>query len=285
VAYQQLVAPLLDARSTTLICPGDQAPPWGRARVVLLVHDVRRLVEADAPWVERTFYRVVVPRGLRRASSILTVSEFSRREIERVVGIPAEKIRVMAHAVRPRAATSTMPEQGPLLVVGAVRHYKGLDTVLAALGRLPEARRPQVVVAGSIDDGVGIRLEIARLGLEGWVRLEGWVEDERLEKLYAGAIAAVCPSRYEGYGLAVAESIARGLPTIASDIPSHREIAGEAALFFPPGDDEALAECMLQVSTPELRRPLAASALRRANAIDAGQPPSGALVRELVEAS
>lgn len=282
IAYQQVLAPLLDARSTTLICPGDQAPAWGRARVVLVIYDVRRLVDEEAPRLERLFYRRIVPRGARRASTILTASEFSRREIVRLVGVPPDKIRVIAHSVRVRASAPTLRERGPLLVVGAVRTYKGLDTVIAALERLQETHRPTVIVAGSIDDPPGLRRQVARRGLERWVRLEGWVENERLEALYAEAIAAICPSRYEGYGLAVAESIARGLPTVASDIPSHREIAGDAALFFPAGDDVALSDCMLRVLTPDVRRQLAESAFRRALEIDASRPPAGALVSDLV---
>jgi O-antigen biosynthesis alpha-1,2-mannosyltransferase len=284
IAYQQVLAPLLDARSTTLICPGDQAPAWGRARVVLLVHDVRRLTVPDAPSLERAFYRLVVPRGVRRAASVLTESEFSRREIERVVGVSADRIRVLGHTVAMSIADAAPREQGPLLVVGAVRSYKGVDTVLAALTRLNEEQRPLIVVAGSTDGEPDLLRRVERLGLGRWVRVEGWVEDERLEALYGQAVGVVCPSRYEGYGLAVAESIAHGLPTIASDIPPHREIADDAALYFPPGDDQALARCLDRVADPDTRRRLADLAVRRAQVIADGQASWRAILRDAVDA-
>ena len=100
-----------------------------------------------------------------------------------------------------------------------------------------------------------------------WIRFEGWVDEGRLERLYDEATGTICPSRYEGYGLAVAQSIARGLPTVASDIPSHREIADGAALFFPPGDAAALAQCLERLHDASGRQRLAEGALERAHAL------------------
>jgi glycosyltransferase involved in cell wall biosynthesis len=94
--------------------------------------------------------------------------------------------------------------------------------------------------------------------------LTGWVSDERLDDLYGQCVATVSPSTYEGYGLPVAESLVRGLPTIASDIPPHREIAGHAALYFAPGDSAALAELLTKVATsPTLRAEMAQKAAER----------------------
>jgi glycosyltransferase involved in cell wall biosynthesis len=283
ICYQQALAPLLDARSSTLLCPGDQAPAWGRARVLLVVHDVRRLALPDAPFFERVFYRWIIPRGVRRAAAIVTVSEFSRREIERHVGIPADRIRVVGHTIRSRPSIAANPAGGPLLLVGAVRPYKGVDTVVAAVEQLDEAARPEIVVAGSISDDEVVRRS-CETELGRWLRFEGWVDDERLETLYRTAVGTICPSQYEGYGLAVAESIARGLPTIASDIPSHREIAGGAAMYFPPGDERALATCLRRVANPSIRSDLAVLAVRRAREIDHGRPAWGELIEDIMGA-
>ncbi len=75
------------------------------------------------------------------------------------------------------------------------------------------------------------------------VEFAGWVSEERLDELYRTARNRERVG-YEGYGLPVAESLSYGLPTIASDIPAHREVAGDAALYFPPGDPAALAEAL-----------------------------------------
>jgi glycosyltransferase involved in cell wall biosynthesis len=283
ICYQQGLAPFLDARSSTLLCPGDQAPAWGRARVLLVVHDVRRLAISDAPFFERLFYRWIVPRGVRRAAAVVTVSEFSRQEIQRLVGVPTDRIHVVGHTMRSRPQVAGNPADGPLLLVGAVRPYKGVDTVVAAVEQLDEAARLEIVVAGSISDDEVVR-KSRQTELGRWLRFEGWVDDEQLETLYRTAVGTICPSQYEGYGLAVAESIARGLPTIASDIPSHREIAGAAAMYFPPGDERALATCLRRVTDPSVRRDLAVLARRRAREIDHDPPAWGELIEDVLQA-
>ena len=93
-----------------------------------------------------------------------------------------------------------------------------------------------------------------RLGIDLSVNLPGWVPDEMLDRLFKSPLATICPSTYEGYGLTVAESLARSLPTVVSDIPAHREVAGEAALYFPPGDAAALADCLRRVARDEALR-------------------------------
>ena len=232
--YQQVVAPMLDRRSTLLVCPGDQAPLWGRARVLLVVYDVRRLTKAnDAQRLETLFYRLVVPRGARRASGLITASEFSRRELERAIDGQLPQIRVVGHQTQTRSVSHEAAGTGTLLVVGAMRPYKGIETVIDALALVDGAVRPTLTLVGSTE---GRREEIERYALVRGVRrsltIRGWIDEDTLEHLYGGALATVNPSTYEGYGLPVAESLAHGVPTIASDIPPHREIADGAALFF-----------------------------------------------------
>jgi glycosyltransferase involved in cell wall biosynthesis len=267
ILYQQLVAPVRDGSSTLLVCLGDQAPLWGRARVLLVVNDVRRLVRPRTSGrLEGIYYRLLVPRALRRAETVATISEFSRSELECAFD---RSVRVVAHHTRPQAAAPSI-DGVHLLVVGALRPYKGLETLLDALASLE--RPPPVVIAGPPE---GRSEELRALARErGLDRVEivGWVDDARLAELRERALATVNPSTYEGYGLAVGESLAHGLATIASDIPPHREIAGDAALYFRPGDAESLAETIRKVLEPEQRRVLAERALARAQTLAALEP-------------
>jgi glycosyltransferase involved in cell wall biosynthesis len=228
IARQQLAAPRRDDASTLLVCLGDQAPLWGRARVLLVVNDVRRLSHPQtAPRAERAYYRWLVPRAARHAAAVVTISEFSRGEIKRVLGVDA---RAVADHPPPRVDQPAGRPDGHVLVVGALRPYKGIHTVVEGVARMGE--RPRVIVVG---EG-----ELRAPGVE----LTGWVDEARLDELYRTAAATVSASYYEGYGLPVAESLSYGLPTIASDIPAHREVAGDAALYFPPGDADALAAAL-----------------------------------------
>jgi glycosyltransferase involved in cell wall biosynthesis len=274
VLYQQLIAPFRDGPATVLVCVGDQAPIWGRAPLVFVINDVRRLTHpetARSRW-ERFYYRAVTERGARRASSILTISEFSRGEIQRVLA-PSKSVGLIGihpGATGPQPNLETVDPR--MLVVGAIRRYKGLETVVDALSILKRSGHvpiPEIQLVGAMEEGSGpeeeLRAQAARAGVSEHLAFLGWKDDRELESLYLGAAGTINPSNYEGYGLSVAESLARGLPTIASDIPSHREIAADCALLVRPGDAEALAAAIGRVMTDsDLRERLGARGYERA---------------------
>jgi glycosyltransferase involved in cell wall biosynthesis len=278
ILYQQLMAPLRDAASTVLVCPGDQAPVWGRAQLVFVVHDVRRLThpETSGGRVEAAYYKATMTFGARRARRIVTISAFSLAEIERTLA-PTCPIAVVSAHPAPRAPRTAPPDgELTLLTVGALRGYKGIETLIEALSMLgADAPRPRVICVGAEEGGGGYRETLAararELGVERSFELTGWLPDERLRDLYASCAGTVNPSTYEGYGLPVAESLADGLPTIASDIPPHREIAADAALYFQPGDAAALAGALDRLRRdPELREGLARRAAARAHELAGG---------------
>ncbi len=278
ILYQQLVAPVRDDARTVLVCVGDQAPVWGRARVLLCVNDARRFASPETSgMVERAFYRALVPAAARRAAALVTISEFSREELRRALG-PSTALEVVPPHVPPEPRFGGDPD-GHLLVVGAARPYKRVETVVAALALLPEALRRRVVVAGPANRlGRELRDLAESHGVDGYVELAGWVDEPTLRRLYETAAATVSPSSYEGFGLPVAESLAYGLPTIASDIPAHREVAGDGAAYFPAGDAAALAERLgAALGDPAERKRLVAAARRRAREL-----PAGGCWRELV---
>jgi glycosyltransferase involved in cell wall biosynthesis len=253
ILYQQLVAPIFDRRSTLLVCPGDSAPVWGRARLLLVINDTRRLThpETSGSRLENLYYRLIYRRGARRARSILTISEFSRQEIERVLA-PKAPIAVVACHPKPQS-TPRAPGAPPatFLAVGVLRPYKGLESVVEALAEAGGNGALEVVCVGGSeghDTRDGLVRYAEELGVGDRFHLTGWIDDEGLERLYATCAGTVNPSTYEGYGLPVAESMARGLPTIASDIPPHREVAGEAALYFEPGDASELARTLVRLA-------------------------------------
>jgi glycosyltransferase involved in cell wall biosynthesis len=272
VAYQQLVAPFIDGPTTLLVCPGDQAPVWGRSQILFVLHDVRRVTvpQSAGNRLEEVYYRLVIRRGVRRASVILTISEFSRREISRLYR-PSAPIAVVKSPIELPVSRGAVNGAGPLLIVGALRPYKGLETLIGALSRLAAdgAEVPRLICVGTDETGSGYAARLRALaserGVAPYFELRGWVSDDELEALRATCIGAISPSDYEGFGLPLAESLASGLPTIASSIPPHREVAGDAALFFEPGDDRSLAAALTQLlADPGLRDQLSEAGIRRA---------------------
>ncbi len=222
-AWEQLVLPLRTRRAPVLLCPANLAPVAARNTVVV-IHDAAALRHPDwysglyAAWQRR-----VLPLIARRALRVITVSEFSRRELQDLLGIDADVVPGGVDArFRPAPQRAARPY---VLCVASHTARKNL----AAL--VPLARAGiDVVVAG------GHRPQFAaERGLEG-LRILGHVDDAVLPGLYAGAEAFVLPSRYEGFGLPVLEAMASGTPVVAADAAALPETCGGAARLAPPDD-------------------------------------------------
>jgi len=294
VVYQQLIAPFFDRSSTLLVCPGDQAPVWGRAQILFVLHDVRRVTipASTGNRLEALYYRLVIRRGVRRAAAILTISEFSRGEIVRLYR-PVAPIAVVTSPLEARGRDrkgGDAAQTPTLLAVGALRPYKGLETLIIALAKLAAngSEVPRVICVGTDETSTGYAERLERLattrGVDSHFELRGWVSDSELQALRGDCIGAVSPSDYEGYGLPLAESLASGLPTIASAIPPHREIAGGAALYFEPGDAASLAAAIEElVSDPQLRERLSEAGLDRAASIGRDSPSWAEAIRDAAE--
>lgn len=197
-------------------------PPLHRGKAVLTVHDLS--FERDPSLMgplDRRVFRTLVPRSVRRAERVLTVSERTRRDLVELYGTPEAKVVVAANGVDPRFAPGGSPGRY-LLYVGAIQARKD---PLAALAAADAAGLPLVVV------GPAREPELARALRAGGAELRGWVDGDELAQLYREAAALVFPSRYEGFGLPVLEALASGTPVVATDDAAVREVAGDAALY------------------------------------------------------
>jgi glycosyltransferase involved in cell wall biosynthesis len=218
------------ARGTDLIhCTTFRGPARASVPVVLTVHDLAIL---RAPQVFRAWHRLYGRMGLRRvlraADAVVAVSEFTRRELEELAGVPRERIRVVANGVDPVFTTDGPAATGEyVLAVGTLEPRKNLARVVGA-ARIAE-------------------VELRVVGAPGWggVEVEGWVgevPDAELAALYRGARCLVYPSLYEGFGIPVLEAMACGTPVVTSVGTAMEEIAGDAAVLVDPLDPEAIAE-------------------------------------------
>ena len=182
---------------------------------------------------DRSVFRRVVPRAVRGATRVLTVSERTKRDLVEIYGVPPARIVVTPNGVDPVFSPGE-GERDYVLVVGAIQARKNQRVAVdAAIGLgLP------VVVVGPEKDR-SLADELRRRG----ARLEGYVEPERLAELYRGAACLVQPSRFEGFGLPVLEAMASGTPVVALREPALEEVAGDAAVFV---EEERLADGIRQ---------------------------------------
>ena len=259
-------------------------PALRRVKTVFTFHDaIYALFPKYHLPMNRVYLGLMMPRFLRRANAIITISECSRRDAVRLYGIAADRFHVIYEGVDPRFRPVEQPETLQearrryglpgeyLLAVGTIEPRKNLsmllDTFLAVKTRSGRQDLRLVIVGkkGWLFQDFFRRL--AELGLDDGqqVIFPGYVADEDLPALYAGAACFVFPSLYEGFGLPVLEAMASGAPVVCSNASSLPEVAGDAALMVNPEDAGAFARAVERVlADPDLRRDLRARGLLRA---------------------
>jgi glycosyltransferase involved in cell wall biosynthesis len=209
------------------------ALPLGwHGRSVVTVHDLSfEANDTSMSTLDRLTFRTVVPRAVRRADHVLTVSERTKADLVSRYGIAAAKVTVTPNGVDPGFAPGGAHD-GYLLFVGAIQARKD---PLAALAAARAVELPLVVAGPEKDAGLAARLRA------GGAELRGYVEKSQLAELYRGAAALVLPSRFEGFGLPVLEAMASGTPVVAADEPALREVGGDAVVYAENGDFGAAA--------------------------------------------
>ncbi len=253
----------------------------GRTGLVATVHDLAYLrhPETVAP-ATRDLLARRMGRVFFDAAAILTPSEAVRREIVAAGLAPAARVRAIHHGPGGLAGRAGIPVHPPkwaperyALFVGTLEPRKGLATLLAAWRRLRRAAAsagvslsvPDLVLAGGpgwMDEALGRSIDAGVA--EGWLHRPGYVSGSELAGLYENARLLALPSRYEGFGLPLLEAMAAGTPVVASDLPVFREVAGDAALYAPPGQpDRWAAEIARLLAEPALTARLTERARER----------------------
>ena len=258
------------------------APPLGACSHVVSVHDISyEFYPAYFSPRDRLMLRALVPFSLRRAARVITISEYSRREIITRYQLPPERVSVTylaaAEDYRPVRERSTLAAlraryglaEHYVLALGNLQPRKNLARLVDAyveLRRAGQLAGVQLVLAGKAQWRESeLFTAVRQSGLEGDILFPGYVADADLPALYSGALAFVYPSLYEGFGLPPLEAMACGTPVICSNAASLPEVVGAAALTVDPSCVEELAAALVAVADqPALRAELREKGLRRA---------------------
>lgn len=272
----QVVIPALVARVKPQIfhSPSMVAPrflPRGVKRILTL-HDTIPLscpegFRLDQRLAWKLYYAVSIGPVAHASDRILTVSEWSKGDISRQLGIARERISVIYNwleehfgpvsdaAVAALRETYSLPERF-VLALGSHYRYKNPEGLLRAFAAIAP-RHPDVKLLLKIGRPKRLDGLVRQLGLQDHVQYQGYVPDEVLPALYRAASCFAFPSYYEGFGLPPLEAMLCGTPVIASQASSIPEVTGTAALAFDPADVTALAHQLDRVlSDPELAESL-----------------------------
>ena len=257
------------ARLDLLHFPAYPASPAYRNRFVLTIHDATmwRYPELVSRGT-RHYYRPLFPQAIRRAQRILTVSEFSQRELCSIFGLAMDRVVPVLEGLDPAfLEPASRPRETPkgfILTVGTIEPRKNLARLVEAMDLLP-ARHADVplLIAGRRGWSGPDNLPKGRAP----VRWLGAIDDERLRELYRTATAFAFPSLYEGFGLPLIEAMGQGAPCVASRAGSLPEVGANCCLYADPQSSSEWAEKLTRLLDDRaLRLELAARGLARSRA-------------------
>jgi len=217
-------------------------------------------------------------KNASEARRIIVNTSFIREEVREILKVPDERIDVIPLAASDFCGEVLHPsvrsedikkftEKDYVLFVGTVEPRKNLKTLIKAFKEVRAKHDVALIIAGGFgwlyDDIISYP---EKLGLGKDVIFTKYVDERTILSLYQFASVFVYPSVYEGFGMPPLEAMACGAPVVVSDIPPHREVSGDAALYFTSEDHGALSDAIVRLlSSESLRTEMRQRGLRKAN--------------------
>ncbi|MDQ3490662.1 MAG: glycosyltransferase family 4 protein [Acidobacteriota bacterium] len=255
-------------------------PIFNRTKIIVTLHDVIADHHPELIFPNsrlKMFWKLKQNLAIRQAHLILTVSEYSKREIIEYFKLPESKVRVISEAARsvfdvlPPDDTTTetlsrfdlKPDEKFLLYVGGISPHKNLNTLVDAFDKITansDFSNVKLILVGDYRDDPffsaypSLKKQIAEFDLTDKVVFTGFIEDIDLAHLYNAATLVVLPSLEEGFGLPAVEAMACGTPVAASNRGSLPEVLGAAGRFFEPMNVENMADVIKQILNDDAQR-------------------------------
>jgi glycosyltransferase involved in cell wall biosynthesis len=256
VTAEQVLLPALARRlrAGVLHSLASLAPVRSPVPTAITLHDVTFIVRRTFGRVTTVGMGTIISRAARNADALLAVTAAARDEISRVLGLDPKAFLVVPHGAGRLPGVEPVGEQELrtchrlddvrlVLCVAAKRPHKNQELLLRALPELPDDAVVALVGHAEPYDRK-LRGLAAELGLSERVRFLEHMSDAELEGLWRLASCAAFPTLGEGFGLPVIEAMARGVAVACSDLPVLREVGGDVAKYFPPGDATAAANAI-----------------------------------------
>ncbi|MCJ7547015.1 MAG: glycosyltransferase family 4 protein [Deltaproteobacteria bacterium] len=271
--WEQIVLPhyLKKVNNPLLVNLGNTAPLCYKKQIIT-IFDLSFLINPE--WFSKKFYyyyQFLIPKIAKNSLKIITISEFSKKEIIRLLHIPEQKIKVIYCGVdtkfRQKISVNELLKNRPknyILSVLSLEPRKNIHNLILAFKKigLPDI---QLILVGSRSNVFANNKLKDIIHSKKNIFFTGYLSDDELIRLYSEAKLFVYPSYYEGFGLPPLEAMACGCPVVVSNAASLPEVCGDAAQYIDPYNVESIAEGINKVLTDEpLRQSLIEKGLERA---------------------
>lgn len=243
--------------------PAFAAPIGWHGPLVLTVHDLAFLkVPQQSSLYARLYWQYMLRESVQRAQQIIAISEQTRQELLSYWSVDPQRIQVIHNALRPSLyQEAVLPDDLAhmhqrfgnryLLHMGRIMPRKNVKVLIAAFEQLAARFADlHLVLAGGTGYASSAELQQIEASLyRERIHLAGWVEEEQVRTLYAGAEMLVFPSMHEGFGLPMLEAMACGIPVVASVEAANAEIVGDAVMRANCSTAETLGTAIAEVLT------------------------------------
>ena len=233
-------------------------PLWGkkRQRRLTIIHDVWFMSDTyEGGLLNKWIFKLLIFIQIRRSSLVITVSNFSRRDISRYFSINESDITVVNNCIG--QAVSLLPSQSDsfFLMIGSDRINKNIERAIRGYCAMRE-QNPEIDIslklAGKYSDEFVRKIECCSGDYFSSIEVLGFVSDKRLEQLYRSCRGVVFLSLYEGFGIPAIEALLRGKPLLISSGTACAEICGDLAIRVNGEDIESIAIGLLELSTGQV---------------------------------
>lgn len=258
-------ARLIPAETNLYFAPHYNVPLLYSGRMLITVHDMMHLAMPQFVhgYHKHLYAKLMFAAVRRKAKSILTVSEFTRNEMVRLLGDFEQPITPIHLGVGEEwFSIPQLPSPHPrpfLLYVGNIKPHKNLKLLVKSFISISERIPHDLVLVGKKEGFITGDQDVSILAqsMPERIHFTGRLSDDLLQQYFRHAEALVFASLYEGFGLPPLEAMASVCPVVVSNAGSLPEVCGDAALYFNPHDENDLAEKLLRViNDDELRRSL-----------------------------
>ena len=237
--FLAITSPILFSRKNGIVTTMHDMAVWDYPRAFSLM--------------KRIYFKFHARVSLKGATKIITVSEFSKNRISKILKIDNDKIFVVPSAISETIKTSTdinvqhkynLPQKY-ILSLSTIEPRKNLKLLVESFAEISPKVNYDLVLVGR--KGWGVDELLSQLSNQERIHVTGYVDDEDIASLYKNAMCFVFPTAYEGFGLPPVEALAMGTPVISSDAASMPEVLRHQAVYFKSGNKEELQDRLLNL--------------------------------------
>ncbi len=204
---------------------------------IITIHDLTPLFYPKGRIHQYLYYRFLLRRIIKKSKAVITVSENTKKDICNVYKCSADKvINAQEFIADEHLHSPGIKFENHFNIVGIHYPYKNLHTIITAYYEYDDLRKYTLYIIGDHECKYGKSLQklVNKYTLQKSIKFTGFLSGESKNKIIKSSFATIYPSKYEGFGLPLLESMSMGVPVLSSSASSLPEVGGDAAVYFDP---------------------------------------------------